>query len=112
MRFIGLALVLLTISAVCSATLIVTREAPFRIIIAADGLATHPETQTNEKVCTIIQGGHDCFFSISGLRDVKDAKYDLVLLAQSACNEAGPIVQRARDFQATALPEIRRLGLR
>jgi hypothetical protein len=106
-----LIVLLFSFSAVCDGTIILTAWSADRIIIGADGLSLQPDgAELYKTSCKITQANKrpDCFFAISGMQDSKDIKYDLVPLAQHACQDTGSMIDRAERFKNLALPEIRR----
>jgi hypothetical protein len=93
----------------CSATLVLTACSRDRVIVAADGLSLKPGgNPLFVQACKIIPGIDTCFFSIVGLQDIRSIHYDLVPMADHACKGNGSIVERAKTFEKSALPEVRR----
>lgn len=102
-------LLILAASYSSHATLILTACSGSGVVIASDGLVLKPGSNPpSVKGCKIMQGTNDCFFVISGVRDIHRIHYDLVPMAVRACRSSGSIVERANVFEKAAFPEVQR----
>lgn len=93
----------------CNATLILTACSRDGVTVVADGLVLKPGgNPPSLKGCKIMQGTDDCFFSVAGVQDIRSIHYNLVPMADHACKSSRSLVERAKTFQETALPEVQR----